>query len=120
MADHDELGKAGEEMALRHIRSMGYSVLETNWRFGREEIDIIAKDGDMLVIIEVKTRATDWFGEPEFFVSKSKQRTLIRAAEAYIIKKDLDVETRFDIISVIITAAKKTVNHIEDAFYPTL
>lgn len=120
MAEHNELGQTGEEMALKHIKGLGYQVLEQNWRFGREEIDIIAKDGDMLVIVEVKTRATAWFGEPEFAVTRSKQRTLIRAAEAYIIKNDLDVETRFDIISVIITPTQKTVHHIEDAFYPTL
>ena len=120
MAEHNELGKAGEEMALKHIRGLGYKILELNWRYGREEIDIIAKDGDMLVIIEVKTRATSWFGEPEFAVTRSKQRTLIRAAEAYIMKYDLDVETRFDIISVIISPKQKAVHHIEDAFYPTI
>ncbi len=120
MADHNELGKTGEEMALKHLRGLGYKILELNWHFGREEIDIIAKDGDTLVIVEVKTRATTWFGEPEFAVSRSKQKILVRAAEGYIMKHDLNIDTRFDIISVIITPHEKKVHHIEDAFYPTL
>lgn len=120
MAEHNDLGKEGEEMALKHLRGLGYEILETNWRFGREEVDIIARDGMMLVIVEVKTRATNWFGEPEFTVNKAKQRILVRAAEAYILKNDINLETRFDIISVIISPQRKTVHHIEDAFYPTL
>ncbi|KAF0131985.1 MAG: putative endonuclease related to Holliday junction resolvase [Bacteroidetes bacterium] len=120
MADHNELGKLGEELALKHLRSKDYKILELNWHFGREEIDIIAMDGETLVIIEVKTRATSWFGEPEFAVTRSKQKALVRAAEGYIIKNNLNVDTRFDIISIIITPHERKVDHIEDAFYPTL
>ncbi|HMM11637.1 MAG TPA: YraN family protein [Bacteroidales bacterium] len=120
MAEHNDLGKTGEEMALKHLRSLNYEILETNWRFGRDEVDIIARDKDTLVIVEVKTRATSWFGEPEFAVNKSKQRTLVRAAEAYILKNNINMDTRFDIISVIISPQGKSVHHIEDAFYPTL
>jgi len=120
MADHNELGKLGEELALKHLRSKDYKILELNWHFGREEIDIIAMDGETLVIIEVKTRATSWFGEPEFAVTRSKQKALVRAAEGYIIKNNLNLDTRFDIISIIITPHERKVDHIEDAFYPTL
>jgi putative endonuclease len=120
MADHNELGKLGEELALKHLRSKDYKILELNWHFGREEIDIIAMDGETLVIIEVKTRSTSWFGEPEFAVTRSKQKALVRAAEGYIIKNNLNVDTRFDIISIIITPHERKVDHIEDAFYPTL
>ncbi len=120
MAQHNELGKLGEEMARKHLRSKGYKIVEVNWHFGREEIDIIALDGEMLVIVEVKTRATNEFGEPEFFVNRKKQRILVRAADAYIQEKDLDIETRFDIISVIVTPQQKHLHHIEDAFYPIM
>jgi putative endonuclease len=120
MAKHNELGKLGEELARKHIQSKGYQILEANWHHGHEEIDIIARDGDMLVVVEVKTRATNDFGEPEFFVNKRKQRSLARVAEAYILKNDLDVETRFDIVSVIVTPKEKHLHHIEDAFYPTM
>lgn len=120
MAKHNELGKLGEELARKHLRSKGYQILEVNWHHGREEIDIIARDGDMLVVVEVKTRATDVFGEPEFAVNRRKQRILVKTAEAYILEKDLDIETRFDIISVIVTPRQKHLHHIEDAFYPTM
>lgn len=119
MAKHNELGKLGEEMARKHIRKLGYQILEVNWYYGREEVDIIARDGEMLVVVEVKTRATDEFGEPEFFVNKRKQRSVARVAEAYILEKDLDVECRFDIVSVVVTPQKKHLNYIKDAFYPT-
>jgi putative endonuclease len=120
MADHNELGKLGEEMARKHIRAKGYKIIEVNWHYGREEIDIIAWDGEVLVIVEVKTRASNEFGEPEFFVNKRKQKSLVRAADAYIQEKDLNVDTRFDIVSVIVTPQKKHLHHIEDAFYPTM
>ncbi len=120
MANHNELGKIGEEMALKHLRKLGYKILEVNWFYGREEVDIVAMDGPMLVIIEVKTRATNMFGEPEFAVTKRKQKSLIRVADAYIQEKNLYLETRFDIVSIIITPHKKHLHHIEDAFYPTM
>jgi putative endonuclease len=120
MAEHNELGKLGEEMACAHLRKLGYKILDLNWHFGREEIDIIAMDGPMLVIVEVKTRASSYFGEPEFAVNRKKQRILVRAAEAYLQQKDLDVETRFDIISIVVTPEKKHLHHIDDAFYPTM
>lgn len=120
MAKHNELGKLGEELARKHLRNKGYQIQEVNWHYGREEIDIIALDGEMLVIVEVKTRATADFGEPEFAVNRRKQRILVKAAEAYILEKDLDIETRFDIISVIVTPKQKHLHHIEDAFYPTM
>lgn len=120
MAEHNELGEAGEKVALDFLKKKGYKILETNWRFGKDEIDIIVTDKEYLVIVEVKTRTTNYFGEPESFVNKAKQRFLIRAAQAYIIRHDIDLETRFDIISIIISMNQHEIKHLEDAFYPTL
>jgi len=120
MAEHNDLGKKGEEIALQHLKKNRYSILETNWRFGKDEIDIIAKHEEMLVIVEVKTRSSNYLEEPEFAVTKKKQGFLIRAANAYIDKKDLELECRFDIISIIVYSNKSILEHIEDAFYPTL
>ncbi len=120
MAEHNELGEKGEELARNFLRKKGYKIIETNWRFGKDEIDIIAIDNDYLVIVEVKTRSSNYFVEPEFAVNKKKQSFLIRAAHAYIIKKDIDLEARFDIVSIIITSQKTHINHIDFAFYPTL
>lgn len=120
MAEHNEFGKKGEEMAQKHLRAKGYKIIATNWRFGKDEIDIVARFDSFIVIIEVKTRSTNVFGEPEEAVSKKKQKFLIRAADAYIAQNNVDVEVRFDIISIVVTGSRWEINHIEDAFYPTI
>ncbi len=120
MAEHNELGKKGEEIALQHLKKNQYTILETNWRFGKDEVDIVAKQDEMLVIVEVKTRSSNFLVEPEFAVTKKKQRFMIRAANAYIEEKDVNLECRFDIISIIVYSNNTVLEHIEDAFYPTL
>jgi len=120
MAEHNELGKAGEELALAYLRKHEFEVLATNWRCGKDEIDIVCKKDEELIIVEVKTRSSNYFGEPEVFVTRKKQGFLIRAANAYIFKYDIDLECRFDIISILIVRSESKISHIEDAFYPTL
>lgn len=120
MATHNETGTKGEQIAANYLEKKGYTVLETNWRFKNLEADIIASIDKTLVIAEVKTRKSNYFGEPETFVNKQKQKNLINAANEYIIRNQLDMEVRFDIISVIVNDKEIKVNHIEDAFYPLL
>jgi putative endonuclease len=118
MAEHNEKGTKGEELAATFLKENGYTVLETNWRFKNLEADIIAVANGVMVVAEVKTRTTNFFGEPETFVNKQKQANLRRAANAYIQDKQLDLEVRFDIISVILGKNEEQVkiNHIPDAF----
>jgi len=118
MAEHNQTGILGEDIAASYLEEKGYAVLEKNWRFGHEEIDIIARKNDLLIVAEVKTRRSNFFGEPEEFVNRQKQKHLIKAANAYIEMKQLDLEVRFDILSVVLSGAKKQVHHIEDAFHP--
>ena len=113
-----EIGKKGEEQAANFLKSIGYQILALNWRFKHLEVDIVAQDGNELVIIEVKTRATDFFGTPESFVDKGKQSKLIKAAHEYITSNNLDLEVRFDIVSIITSTNK--VHHIKNAFYASL
>lgn len=120
MAEHNDLGKKGEEMALGYLRKNGYRIRDTNWRFGKNEIDIIADKNNFLVIVEVKTKKSNYFSEPEASVTKKKQGFLIRAANAYIKWNNINLETRFDIIAIIINQDQHKINHIHDAFYPTL
>jgi putative endonuclease len=120
MAEHNETGKQGEEIAAKYLRSKGYKILETNWRLGRNEIDIVAEEKNILIIVEVKTRHSTDYGEPETFVTRDKQRLLIRAANAYINRKSVQAETRFDIISIVFEKNEARISHIEDAFYPLL
>lgn len=101
-------------MAVAHLISAGYQVLERNWRAGHLEIDIIAKTGETLVIVEVKSRKNNTFGEPEIFVNKRKQGFLIKAANHYVLEKNLELEVRFDIVAVTDT----NILHLERAFFP--
>lgn len=118
MAKHNELGKKGEEIAVQYLTDKGYEILERNWRNRHKEIDIVAKDGDELVIVEVKTRNNDDYGEPYVSVSRQKQMRLIYAANAYIFRYKLDINTRFDIISIVYNDGNPMIEHIEDAFLP--
>ena len=118
MAKHNELGKHGEELAVQYLTEKGYEILERNWRNKHKEIDLVAKDGETLVIVEVKTRQSDDHGEPDLAVTRQKQTRLIYAANAYIFKYNLDINTRFDIISIVIKDGNPVIEHIEDAFLP--
>ncbi|HSV89208.1 MAG TPA: YraN family protein [Bacteroidales bacterium] len=120
MAEFHDTGKKGERLAIEHLVKNGYAILETNWQSGHKEIDIIAKKGEVVVFVEVKARKTAFFGEPEEFVSKFKQKLLIQAANNYLSQKKLSHEVRFDIISILFMGSQLQVNHIEEAFYPTL
>lgn len=114
----ENIGKWGEEQAIGYLKAHNYAILATNWRYKRLEVDIIAKIGNIMVFVEVKTRSSQEFGEPESFVSMKKQSFIISAANQYLIEKELDLEARFDIISVLIFNGKTTINHLPEAFYP--
>lgn len=120
MAEHNTLGKQGEQLALDYLIEQEYTIRETNWRFRKAEVDIIAFKNDVVVFIEVKTRSTDYFGEPEDSVTSKKQKMIIDAADHYAQKLDFEVELRFDIISIIKTEKTAQLKHIEDAFIPLL
>ena len=108
----------GEEIARDHLTDTGYTILESNWRHKKMEIDIIASKDDTLVLVEVKTRGTKNFGDPESFVDKKKQLMMADAAETYIFQNQLEVSVRYDIISVVVETYHVMVLHIEDAFFP--
>jgi putative endonuclease len=121
MKDNSQkLGKNGEQEAVKFLQKKGLTIVELNWRAGKLEIDIIAKDKEELVIVEVKTRGTNAFGEPEVFVNKRKQNNLIKAANAYIQKVDFNGETRFDVIAITEENFELSVKHIPNAFIPSI
>lgn len=120
MAEHNDLGNQGEVVALDYLIDKGFTILETNWHFGKEEIDIIAINREFLIVVEVKTRSTDEFGNPYDFVNRNKQRLLIKAAQAYVERHRIQQEVRFDIISVILNNSTTNITHLANAFYPLL
>lgn len=117
MAIHNELGKKGEEVSVEFLQQKGYKILERNWRFKKAEVDIIACKNHVLAIIEVKTRSTNYFGDPQDFVNPKKIKLLVEAINEYVITNDLDVEVRFDIIAIIKNQENLEVEHLEDAFF---
>jgi putative endonuclease len=119
MAEHNITGQKGEQMAAAYLEGKGFIILETNWRFKNLEADIVAKKADMLILAEVKTRKSSYFGEPESFVTKQKQKNLIRTAHEYVERNKLDLEVRFDIVSIVLND-NTAIRHIEDAFYAVL
>ena len=118
MSKHNELGVKGEVIALEFLEKKGYDILEINWRFEKTEVDIIARDRNTLVIVEVKTRTSEDFGMPEDSVNKLKQKNLAIAAEEYLEQKNLEVDVRFDVISITMKNSEAKVFHIKDAFFP--
>lgn len=114
------LGVEGEKIAKKHLLEKGYVILQENWRYKKYEVDLIASFKDLLVIVEVKTRSSAEFGDPELFVTKQKQRFLIAAANEYLVSNNIDLECRFDIISVLQLNNTFSVKHLEGAFYPSL
>ena len=119
MAKHIETGKKGEALAKQYLEERGYRILETNWRFSRAELDLIAMQQEVLVFIEVKTRSSDYFGTPDAFVDSKKEKLMAEAAAAYMRKINHDWEIRFDIISVLMRSEKDiTIEHFKDAFFP--
>ena len=120
MADHNLLGKKGEEIAKQYLIENGYKIRHLNWRYRKNEIDIIAEKNNFLVVVEVKTRSNDYFENPKEAVTKKKQKFTIIAADAYINEYSIDLETRFDIVAVTLSNNKKEIEHIKDAFQPSL
>ena len=117
MAEHNELGKLGEELAVEFLQKEGYEILETNWIFQKAEIDIIAQKDDIITAVEVKTRSSLEFGLPQEFVKSKKIQLLIKAMNEYVISNDFDANVRFDVISIYKNAKKVEIEHLIDAFY---
>ncbi len=115
MAQHNELGKRGEELAVNYLLKNGYEILYQNYRYIKAEVDIIAKKDDLIVAVEVKTRTSNYFGNPKDFINQKKIQLLTLAMNHFIQDNDLDNEVRFDIISVIGNNSFE-IEHIEDAF----
>jgi putative endonuclease len=116
MAEHNELGKLGEEFAVEYLLKKGYEILETNWIFQKAEIDIIAQKENILAIVEVKTRSTTDFGLPQDFVKPKKIQLMVKAVNEYVIVNDLDVAVRFDIVAIHKEDNEFIIEHLEDAF----
>ena len=116
MAQHNKTGNIGEQLARQYLEDKGYAIVETNWRRGKLEVDIIAYKEGLIVFAEVKTRSRTDYGNPEEFVNIDKQRAYVRMANKYVIEHNREEEVRFDIISVEVAGNDYHITHLEDAF----
>ena len=117
MSYHNRLGQQGEELATKYLSHKGYEILARNFYYQRAELDIVALKDNILAIVEVKTRNSDYFGDPQRFVSRSKIGLMVKAADAYLQQHELSCEIRFDIIAIILNGKQQQITHIKDAFY---
>ena len=124
--DRKKLGKAGEAIACKYLKRLGYVIIARNYSTRIGEIDIIAKDGDTLVFVEVKTRRSDAYGRPEEAINAKKKRKLSRLAQLYIKNKNLyNKKARFDVVAILIGNdpafkngfGKRSIRLIKNAFY---
>ncbi len=122
MAEHNIIGQKGEEIAAQIMRKKGFRVVNTNWKVGHLEIDVIAENRKQIIFIEVKTRTTFFADKrPEEYVDELKRRRIAAAANAYLKIKHIEKAPRFDIIGITMDATThevKEVTHLEDAFLP--
>jgi putative endonuclease len=116
--DSKEMGVEGEAYAVQWLLWHDYVVEQKNWRTGRLEIDIIARTGRTLVFVEVKTRGSDWFSDPETAVDLAKQKAMMKAAAAYVEQTQHQGSVRFDVVAVVLAPHVKKLLHIPDAFFP--
>ncbi|WP_298146186.1 YraN family protein [Flavobacterium sp.] len=117
MAQHNDLGKKGEEMAVTYLEEQGYEILERNYVYQKSEIDIIARIGNVVCAVEVRTRSSVDFGLPEETVKSKKINNLLQAVNAYAEDLEDEVEFRFDIIAIVKNGESFDIKHLPDAFY---
>lgn len=120
MAEHNILGKAGEDAAVKYLETHDYMIRDRNWRKGHLELDIVAAKAGELIIVEVKTRKDTDFALPQDAVTPSKIKRTVIAADTYIKVFQIDAPVRFDIITVVGEIGNFKIEHIKEAFYPPL
>ena len=120
MAAHNELGKDGEDEAVRYLEAKGYRICHRNWRSGRKELDIVAEHQGELVVVEVRTRRNQTYGTPEESINEAKIRRIVSSADAYVRKFHIDLPVRFDILSLTGIAKPLKIEHIVNAFFPPI
>jgi putative endonuclease len=117
MADHNELGRQGEQKAFEYLVEKGYRVVARNWRFRQKEVDIIAYDRDLLVVVEVRTRTSSKWEHPRESITPGKIRFLVLATDEFVIKNQIDNKVRFDVVTCMpLNEDEWEIEHIEDAF----
>lgn len=120
MAEHNILGKKGEEKAAMFLLENGYNIVARNWRYKRIEIDIIATNNEFILFVEVKTRSSSFWGNPEDSIDASRIKRMVEAADYYVQEYDVSLPVRFDVLSIVQHNDSVEIEHIDDAFMAPL
>ncbi len=118
MRETGKVGRFGEDLAESHYLSKGFVILARNWRWGRAEIDLIAGKEDLIVFVEVKTRKNADFGLPELMLAAAQKRRILNAAEAFLANLRPGLESRMDVVAVLLDADVPKLHVVEAAFIP--
>lgn len=116
MAQHNILGNKGEQLAVDYLIKNNYRIVKRNYRYLKAEVDIIAQKRNMLIGVEVKTRTSNYFGNPQEFINQKKIKLLVSALDYFVVENDLDVEVRLDIIAILKQKNVFQIEHLKDAF----
>jgi putative endonuclease len=117
MANHNDLGKKGEDLAVDFLLKNGYTIVARNYTYQKAEVDIMAQKNDILAVVEVKTRTSADYGDPQQFLKPKQIQRIIKAVDEFINTNELDVEVRFDIVAIVLNKKGMTLEHLENAFY---
>lgn len=117
MAQHNQLGKIGEDLAADYLVAQGYDIVTRNFAYQKAEVDIIAQKGGTLAIIEVKTRSTSDFGDPQEFLKPKQIQRIVAAVDEFVSSNNMDVEVRFDIIAIVKNKSGTSIEHFQNAFF---
>ena len=117
MGKHNEFGEEGEQIAVDFLIKEGYNIKYRNYRYLKAEIDIIAQKGEVLAIVEVRSRSSDFLENIAETITPKKIKLMVMAADHYVVESNLDVEVRFDIITILKNKRKFELEHLKNAFY---
>lgn len=117
MSESYQLGRKGEAEAARFLTQNNYKILEKNYRYRKAEVDLIVQKNKTLIAVEIKTRSSDFFGNPALFLKTKQQQRIVEAINYYVKHNNLDVEVRFDVISIVKNKGGFEIQHLKNAFY---
>lgn len=118
MAKHNLLGQKGEDLAAEYLERHGYTILDRDWHCGHKDLDLVATKDDTIVFVEVKTRTSAEWGNPQDFIDDRKIRRIVNSADAYLRFNQIDMNVRFDVVSVLAEGEEFRIEHVEQAFFP--
>ena len=116
MSDHIDLGREGEDLAMEYLLQKGWTFLDRNYRVQKAEVDLIFRHQEQIIFVEVKARESDYLTDPRLLITRAKQKQIVKVADFYLKSKELDGESRFDVVIIVLNKKTRSIDHIPNAF----